>query len=165
MRRVSRGHAHREVGGPSPLGPAGTPLVPALTHSTSGAVTGSNARLGTSKDLSSGYETPYRHFRAGDTHHIDIARCSDYRCSTRIRHDYIIPGGSLEHLEGVRGYTPGDHDRAIERLDIPKKLRSPVTICRFYGDQTAACLTGNNGVIPRVRKFSEGRERDGGPVL
>ncbi|OAD60004.1 Transcription factor collier [Eufriesea mexicana] len=52
--------------GPSPLGPAGTPLEPALTHSTSGAVTGSNARLGTSKDLSSGHETPYRHFRVYD---------------------------------------------------------------------------------------------------
>lgn len=49
LRRVRGGHTHRESRGPSPLGPGGTPLEPALTHSTSGAVTGSNARLGTSK--------------------------------------------------------------------------------------------------------------------
>lgn len=65
-RRVRGSHTHRESRDPSPLGLAGTPLVPALTHSTSGAVTGSNARLGTLKDLSSGHETPYRHFRADD---------------------------------------------------------------------------------------------------
>lgn len=66
LRRVRGGHTHRESRGPSPLGPGGTPLEPALTHSTSGAVTGSNARLGTSKDLSSGHETPYRHSRVHD---------------------------------------------------------------------------------------------------
>jgi len=66
LRRFTRGPAHHDPRGPTPLGPAGTPLVPALTHSTSGAVTGSNARLGTSKDLSAGHGTPLRRFGGDD---------------------------------------------------------------------------------------------------
>lgn len=80
---VGRGRAHRDTRGPTPLGPAGTPLVPALTHSTSGAVTGSNARLGTSKDLTSvAHETPSRRFGSDDntlTRGYPSDKCSDYR--------------------------------------------------------------------------------------
>lgn len=84
LRRVRGGHTHRESRGPSPLGPGGTPLEPALTHSTSGAVTGSNARLGTSKDLSSGHETPYRHFRVHDIRTTLLPATQITRCSTRV---------------------------------------------------------------------------------
>lgn len=66
LRRVVPGRAHRYPQSPTPLGPAGTPLVPALTHSTSGSVTGNNVRLGTSKDLSAGHETRLRRFGDDD---------------------------------------------------------------------------------------------------
>lgn len=59
MRGITHSRAHYDSPDPTPLGPAGTPLVPALTHSTSGTVTGSNVRLGTSKDLSASHETRF----------------------------------------------------------------------------------------------------------
>lgn len=62
MRGITRSRAHHDSPDPTPLGPAGTPVVPALTHSTSGTVTGSNVRLGTSKDLSAGHETRLQRF-------------------------------------------------------------------------------------------------------
>jgi len=83
LRRFPRGPAHRDPRGPTPLGPAGTPLVPALTHSTSGAVTGSNARLGTSKDLSAGHGTPLRRFGGDDNTYRDPAgKRRDYHRGT-----------------------------------------------------------------------------------
>ena len=66
MRGITRSRAHYDSPDPTPLGPAGTPLVPALTHSTSGTVTGSNVRLGTSKDLSAGHETRLQRFGGDD---------------------------------------------------------------------------------------------------
>lgn len=66
LRRIARGRAHHDTRGPTLLGLAGTPLVLVLTHSTSGAVTGSNVRLGTSKDLSAGHETCLRRFGGDD---------------------------------------------------------------------------------------------------
>lgn len=102
LRRIRGGHTHREPGGPSPLGPAGTPLEPALTHSTSGAVTGSNARLGTSKDLSSGHESPYRHFRVDDIRTTLPSPATQITAARRVsRLDLFIPSGSFEDLGGV----------------------------------------------------------------
>jgi len=77
---------------PTPLGPTGTPLVPALTHSTSGIVTGSNVRLGTSKDLSTGHETRLQRFDGDDnTHQGAASKCSDYHHYTRscLRHHHL----------------------------------------------------------------------------
>lgn len=82
MRDITRGRAHHDSPDPTPLGPAGTPLVPALTHSTSGTVTGSNVRLGTSKDLSAGHETRLQHFGGDNTHQGATSECSDYHRNT-----------------------------------------------------------------------------------
>lgn len=93
MRDITRGRAHHDSPDPTPLGPAGTPLVPALTHSTSGTVTGSNVRLGTSKDLSAGHETRLQHFGGDDnTHQGAISKCSDYHRYTLLdlKHHHLI---------------------------------------------------------------------------
>jgi len=95
MRDITRGRAHHHSLDPTPLGPAGTPLVPALTHSTSGTVTGSNVRLGTSKDLSAGHETRLQHFGGDDnTHQGATGKCSDCHCYTFLclRHHHLVQG-------------------------------------------------------------------------
>lgn len=124
-------HPPSARGGPSPLGPAGTPLEPALTHSTSGAVTGSNARLGTSKDLSSGHGTPYQDTLSCRryTHRAIVARRPQLlrlpaRCSTRrlvSSLDRIIPGGSFPGSR--RSRAPRVHSLGTcIRQDIPADL-------------------------------------------
>lgn len=97
LRRVVSGRAHRYPQSPTPLGPAGTPLVPALTHSTSGSVTGNNVRLGTSKDLSAGHETRLRRFGDDDNTCQGAAECSDYYRCIRLRPDVCHPIGYKNH--------------------------------------------------------------------
>lgn len=98
--------------GPSPLGPGGAPLVPALTHSTSGAVTGSNARLGTSKDLSSGHETPYRHFRADDIRTTPPSTAAQITAAaTRIQPRPFHPKWIVRRSRRDREVHAGDSDQ------------------------------------------------------
>lgn len=133
-------HPPSARGGPSPLGPAGTPLEPALTHSTSGAVTGSNARLGTSKDLSSGHGTPYQDTFVSTIYAARAivarrpqllrlpARCSLLHAPYR-RLDRFIPGGSFLDLGGAaptEGTLAGDlGDPAAPPPNRPTTPRSP----------------------------------------
>lgn len=92
LRGIVLGRAHHYPQSPTPLGPAGTPLVPALTHSTSGSVTGNNVRLGTSKDLSAGHEIHLRRLGDDDNTCQGAAdECSDYhRCIRSRVPTYII---------------------------------------------------------------------------
>lgn len=111
MRGITCGRAHHDSPDPTPLGPAGTPLVPALTHSTSGTVTGSNVRLGTSKDLSAGHETRLQRFGGDDnTHQGAAGKCSDYHRTLRscLKHHHLVQGV----VERFRRRTPlGKHSR------------------------------------------------------
>lgn len=140
LRRVRGGHTHRESRGPSPLGPGGTPLEPALTHSTSGAVTGSNARLGTSKDLSSGHETPYRHSRVHDIRTTLLPATQITRCSTRVSQprSRFIPSGSFHDLGGVARVHAGDlGSRRRTRPEIRGEISPRNFVRRFFA--TTSC--------------------------
>lgn len=95
LRGVVPGRAHRYPQSPTPLGPAGTPLVPALTHSTSGSVTGNNVRLGTSKDLSADHETRLRRSAtANNTCHRVPPTSAQITITAYVRvPTYVIPFG------------------------------------------------------------------------
>jgi hypothetical protein len=91
LRRIARGRAHHDTRGPTLLGLAGAPLVLVLTHSTSGAVTGSNVRLGTSKDLSAGHETCLRRF-GGDDNTQQVPPASAQITTVHVRDPNITTG-------------------------------------------------------------------------
>lgn len=106
LRRVTRGRAHRDPRGPTPLGPAGTPLVPALTHSTSGAVTGSNARLGTSKTSPLVTGHPRRDVSAATIirTRVPAGECSDYhRGAITPLASQTSPAGRGSRRNGLKG--------------------------------------------------------------
>lgn len=154
-------HPPRESRGPSPLGPGGTPLEPALTHSTSGAVTGSNARLGTSKDLSSRSRDALPTLSCP---RYTAPRCSDYstRRGSQPRSRFI-PSGSFHDLSeeeewlarvhaGDLGPRKGERGRILFR----RGEISPRNICPpFLRDYAVPRDIISETTMERVSEFSD----------